>query len=69
MVLEDLKQKNNRYKLILIDYDMPGMNGIECAKELLLHYDKHEVSAPTIGILTAFNDITLKRQAIKLGVS
>jgi len=47
---------------------MPGMNGIECAKELMLHYDKHGHKPPSIGILTAFNDDSLKRRALQLGI-
>jgi len=54
-------QQISKYSLIVIDYDMPIMNGIECAQELLLMYYRKNMEPPLIAILTAFDKDELKR--------
>ena len=60
-VLEVLK--NIQIDVLLLDIDMPGMNGIECAKTV-----KREHPDVKIAILTMHEETSLIKSLVKLGV-
>ena len=55
---------HNRFDLVLLDLMLPGMNGIDCLRNLHLCTD---VSTPRVVIVTALNDAEKKREALENG--
>ncbi|MBR6426607.1 MAG: response regulator, partial [Clostridia bacterium] len=56
--------ENRPYNLVLLDWKMPGMDGIEVAKEIRRRYDKET----TVIILTAYNWDEIMEDAFRIGV-
>ena len=54
---------NNRIDLLLLDISMPGMNGIEVAKEVLKNFPKTKII-----VLTQYNGEAMITHLIQLGV-
>lgn len=44
------------YKLILLDYSMPGMDGIETAQNLITLFKSMNLPKPYICCVTAYTD-------------
>src|SRR6187551_3008141 len=53
---------NNRIDLLLLDISMPGMNGIEVAKEVLKNFPKTKII-----VLTQYNGEAMITHLIQLG--
>lgn len=58
--------KENPFDLVLMDWKMPGMDGIE-ASEIILH--KNNVQAPTILMVTSFGREEIAEKAKKIGIT
>ena len=56
--------KHNPYNLVLMDWIMQGMDGLETAKKIREHYDKES----TVIILTSFNWDEIMDEALSCGV-
>ena len=63
-MLEIQHLKQQPYNLVLLDWKMPNMDGIECAKEIR----KLHSSETTIIILTSFNWEEIMDEALHIGV-
>ena len=63
-MLEIQHLKQQPYNLVLLDWKMPNMDGIECAKEIRKLYS----SETTIIILTSFNWEEIMDEALHIGV-
>ncbi|MBQ6634706.1 MAG: response regulator [Ruminococcus sp.] len=63
-MLEIQHLKQQPYNLVLLDWKMPNMDGIECAKEIRKLYS----SETTIIILTSFNWDEIMDEALHIGV-
>ena len=63
-MLEVQHAKHKPYNLVLLDWKMPGMDGVEVAKEIRKRYDKET----TVIILTSFNWDEILEEAIHSGV-
>ncbi|SHM86198.1 PAS domain-containing hybrid sensor histidine kinase/response regulator [Ruminococcus flavefaciens] len=63
-MLEVQHTKHEPYNLVLLDWKMPEMDGIECAEEIRKLYRKET----TIIILTSFNWDEIMDEAIHIGV-
>ena len=63
-MLEVQHAKHEPYNLVLLDWKMPGMDGVEVAKEIRKKYDKET----TVIILTSFNWDEIMEEAIHSGV-
>ena len=63
-MLEVQHAKHEPYNLVLLDWKMPGMNGVEVAREIRKKYDKET----TVIILTSFNWDEIMDEAIHSGV-
>ena len=63
-MLEIQHIKQQPYNLVLLDWKMPNMDGIECAKEIRKLYS----SETTIIILTSFNWDEIMDEALHIGV-
>jgi CheY-like chemotaxis protein len=63
-MLEIQHMKHEPYNLVLLDWKMPGMNGVEVAKEIRERYDNET----TVIILTAFNWDEIMDDALHIGV-
>lgn len=63
-MLEVHHAKQEPYNLVLLDWKMPGMDGIEVAKEIRKRYDKET----TVIILTSFNWDEIMDEAMHIGV-
>ena len=63
-MLEVRHAKQEPYNLVLLDWKMPEMNGVEVAKEIRKRYDKET----TVIILTSFNWDEILEEAIHCGV-
>ena len=63
-MLEVRHTKHEPYNLVLVDWKMPEMDGVELAKEIRKRYDKET----TVIILTAFNWDDILDEALHSGV-
>ena len=63
-MLEVCHAKHEPYNLVLLDWKMPQMDGIEVAKQIRERYDKET----TVIILTSFNWDEIMEEAIHAGV-
>ena len=63
-ILEVAHAKLEPYNLVLLDWKMPDMDGVEVAKEIRRRYDKET----TVIILTAFNWDDIMDEALHSGV-
>ena len=63
-LMELAHAKYKPYNLVLLDWKMPEMDGIEVAKEIRRRYDKET----TVIILTAFNWDEIMDEALHIGV-
>ena len=63
-MLEICHTKHEPYNLVLIDWKMPEMDGVELAKEIRKHYDNET----TVIILTAYNWDEIMDEALHIGV-
>ena len=63
-VLEVAHTKHEPYNLVLLDWKMPGMDGLEVARKIRKRYDKET----TVIILTAFNWDDILNEALHIGV-
>ncbi len=59
------RQKNEDYEIILLGRNLPGMNGIEAAREICLNYGEDH---PTL-LLSAFDWSEIEKEAREAGVS
>ena len=63
-MLEVAHTKQEHYNLVLLDWKMPEMDGLEVAKEIRNRYDKET----TVIILTSFNWDEIMDEALHVGV-
>ena len=63
-MLEVQHAKHEPYSLVLLDWKMPGMDGLEVAREIRKRYDKET----TVIILTSFNWDEILEEAMHIGV-
>jgi CheY-like chemotaxis protein len=63
-MLEVQHAKHEPYNLVLLDWKMPEMDGIEVAKEIRKRYDRET----TVIILTSFNWDEIMDEALHIGV-
>ena len=63
-MLEAAHAKQERYGLVLLDWKMPEMDGIEVAKQIRKHYDSDTI----VIILTSFNWDEIMDEALHAGV-
>lgn len=64
--LEHLHQTDEQYKLLLIDWCMPELNGIETVRRIKA--DPHLDQVPHILMVTAYHRESLRQQATELGI-
>ena len=63
-MLEVQHAKHEPYNLVLVDWKMPAMDGLELTKEIRKRYDKET----TVIILTSFNWDEIMDEALHIGV-
>ena len=63
-MLEVQHAKHEPYNLVLLDWKMPGMDGLETAREIRRRYD----SETTVIILTSFNWDEIMDEALHIGI-
>ena len=63
-MLEVQHTKHRPYNLVLLDWRMPGMDGLELARQIRQRYDK----TTTVIILTSFNWDEIMDEALHIGV-
>ena len=56
--------KNKPYNLVLMDWNMPGMSGLEASSEIRRQYDRES----TVVVLTAYNWDDIQEEAHRVGV-
>ena len=63
-MMEIQHTKHKPYNLVLMDWNMPGMNGLEASDEIRKMYDKES----TVVVLTAYNWDDIREEAHRVGV-
>ena len=63
--LELLNEK--RFNLALIDWQMPGMTGLELGKKIVMHFES--VNRPKLIMVSAFGTLAVKKDALASGFS
>ena len=56
---------HHRFHLVLLDLMLPGMDGLECLRELFSHRKSSDL--PRVVIVTALNDAEKRREALSIG--
>ena len=56
------------YKVILLDYSMPVMDGLETAKEIRQLLQRHEAYQPYIACCSAYDEDNFKEEAYAAGM-
>jgi len=64
--LEELEQADMPYKLVLMDWKMPGMNGLETTQ--LIHANESIKEIPKVLMVTAYGRDELKEEAEDIGI-
>jgi two-component system sensor histidine kinase/response regulator len=60
-----VNNKGHQFDLILMDWKMPGLNGIETSKIIL---QKNSIKTPTIIMVTAFGKDEIADKALEIGI-
>ena len=55
----------HRFHLVLLDLMLPGMDGLECLRNLIHHRQNSHL--PRVVIVTALNDAEKRRKALSIG--
>ena len=63
-MMEVQHTRHNPYNLVLMDWNMPGMSGLEASAEIRKLYDKES----TVVVLTAYNWDDIQEEAHRVGV-
>ena len=63
-LMEIQHTKHKPYNLVLMDWNMPGMNGLEASNEIRKVYDRES----TVVVLTAYNWDDIREEAHRVGV-
>ncbi|HSI60798.1 MAG TPA: response regulator [Ideonella sp.] len=61
--------RQDPYQVVVLDWLMPGMDGLEAARELLAQSHGSGAKAPPMMIVSAANDDAMRRDALALGVA
>ena len=61
-------ETGHNYGLILMDYAMPFMTGVETTKEILKMHKEFGFEPPYIVCLTAFEDNNFRQEALNSGM-
>ncbi len=64
-MMEVQHTKHKPYNLVLMDWSMPGMNGLEASAEIMNRYDAES----TVVVLTAYNWDDIHEEAQRIGVN
>ena len=56
---------HHRFHLVLLDLMLPGMDGLECLRNLIHHRQNSHL--PRVVIVTALNDAEKRRKALSIG--
>ncbi len=64
-MIEERRQKNDDYQVILLDWKLPGMNGIEAARQIRAKYEK---DIPIL-LITAYDWSEIEEEARQAGIS
>ena len=56
---------HHRFHLVLLDLMLPGMDGLECLRQLISHRKNSDL--PRVVIVTALNDAEKRREALSIG--
>ena len=56
---------HHRFHLVLLDLMLPGMNGLDCLRQLI-RYSKNS-GLPRVVIVTALNDADKRKEALSIG--
>jgi CheY-like chemotaxis protein len=63
-MMEEQHEKRKPYNLVLMDWNMPGMSGLEASAEIRRQYDKESA----VVVLTAYNWDDIQADAHRVGV-
>ena len=63
-MMEVSRLKQRPYNLVLMDWNMPGMSGLEASEEIMKQYD----AETTVVVLTAYNWDDIQEEAQRVGV-
>ncbi len=63
--LEQATKENNPYQVVLLDWKMHEMDGLETARRIILH---PHITQPTVIMMTAFGSQEIVRQSIEIGI-
>lgn len=67
--IEAVKERKERYDLILMDWKMPTIDGVETAKKINEYYEKDEFSHPQVIIMvSAYRQESIVKSAKKEGI-
>ena len=63
--MEEQHEKHKPYNLVLMDWNMPGMNGLEASAEIRKQFQNES----TVVVLTAYNWDDIREKAERVGVN
>lgn len=66
-LIDQAEADNDPFRLIICDWQMPGLNGIECARRILAHTGLS--LRPTIIMVTAYDSVDIHRQTEELSLN
>ena len=64
--IEEIKNSSTNYNIVLMDWNMPELNGIETTR--LIYDDLEEDSSPIVIMVSAFNKDNLIKEAKSVGI-